>query len=128
MDYQIKCGTIQDLIECWAPHNDTDSDFATEFMLTYRNLMSSSELVLHLAKRFSMKLPKLRPDEMDIWIENQLTPVRVHIFNVLRHWIEVYSVRLHDAEVFADVRAFVRDKVRPHLPSVGAEAVGQASV
>jgi len=112
MEGKVKGATFPALIERLTIHDSHDSSFTQTFLLTYRSFATSMEVIDALIKRFSIKPPPqlTNPQDLKIWDEKKAKPIRFRVCNVLKSWIETYSLDLQgnqdDAKALETVRQF----------------------
>ncbi|KAG0375337.1 hypothetical protein BGX24_009246 [Mortierella sp. AD032] len=106
---QVKGGTLPALIERLTLHDGLDSNFIATFLLTYRSFTSTKELFTYLFHRFTIHPPMgLDPEELEIWTEKKLTPIRLRVFNIIKSWLETYFLEdeSDDHEALAMIKDF----------------------
>ncbi|KAG4108093.1 ras GEF [Neocallimastix lanati (nom. inval.)] len=112
MEGKVKGATFPALIERLTIHDSHDSSFTQTFLLTYRSFATSMEVIDALIKRFCIKPPPqlTNPQDLKIWNEKKAMPIRLRVCNVLKSWIETYSLDLQgnqdDAKALETVRQF----------------------
>jgi len=112
MEGKVKGATFPALIERLTIHDSHDSSFTQTFLLTYRSFASSMEVIDALIKRFCIKPPPQlnNPQDLKIWNEKKAMPIRLRVCNVLKSWIETYSLDLQgnvdDAKAMDIIRQF----------------------
>ncbi|OUM61235.1 hypothetical protein PIROE2DRAFT_54633 [Piromyces sp. E2] len=112
MEGKVKGATFPALIERLTIHDSHDINFTQTFLLTYRSFASSTEVIEALIKRFCIRPPPQlnNPQDLKIWNEKKAMPIRLRVCNVLKSWIETYSLDLHgnvdDAKAMEIVRQF----------------------
>ncbi|ORX41380.1 ras GEF [Piromyces finnis] len=112
MEGKVKGATFPALIERLTIHDSHDTNFTQSFLLTYRSFASSMEVIDALIKRFCIKPPPQlnNPQDLKIWNEKKAMPIRLRVCNVLKSWIETYSLDLQgnadDAKAMDAVRQF----------------------
>ncbi|KAF9084459.1 hypothetical protein BGX23_010505 [Mortierella sp. AD031] len=105
----VKGGTLPALIERLTLHDGLDSNFIATFLLTYRSFTSTKELFTYLFHRFTIQPPMgLEPEELEIWTEKKLTPIRLRVFNIIKSWLETYYLEdeADDREALAMIKDF----------------------
>ncbi|KAF9327127.1 hypothetical protein BGZ91_001618 [Linnemannia elongata] len=105
----VKGGTLPALIERLTLHDGLDSNFIATFLLTYRSFTSTKELFTYLFHRFTIQPPMgLDPEELEIWTEKKLTPIRLRVFNIIKSWLETYYLEdeADDREALAMIKDF----------------------
>jgi len=106
---QVKGGTLPALIERLTLHDGLDSNFIATFLLSYRSFTSTRELFSHLFRRFTIMPPLgLDSEELEIWTEKKLTPIRLRVFNIIKSWLENYYLEdeADDHEALAMIKDF----------------------
>jgi hypothetical protein len=112
MEGKVKGATFPALIERLTIHDSVDPSFTQTFLLTYRSFASSVEVIDALIKRFCIKPPPQlnNPQDLKIWNEKKAMPIRLRVCNVLKSWIETYSLDLQgnedDAKAMDAIRQF----------------------
>jgi len=114
MEGKVKGATFPALIERLTIHDSPDASFTQTFLLTYRSFATSTEVIDALInKRFCIKPPPqlTNPQDLKIWNEKKAIPIRLRVFNVLKSWIETYSLDLQgntdDAKALEMIRSFL---------------------
>ncbi|KAF9898508.1 hypothetical protein BX616_003934, partial [Lobosporangium transversale] len=108
-DGQVKGGTLPALIERLTLHDGLDPNFIATFLLTYRSFTTTKELFEHLFLRFTIQAPLgLEQEELEIWNEKKLTPIRLRVFNIIKSWLETYYLddEPDDREALAMIKDF----------------------
>lgn len=100
-DKEIKCATLDKLIEVVTKSGEYDSDLLYAFMLTYRSFCSPKELIEKLMIRYQTLPSKLN----ETWIKTELIPMRLRITQMIKFWIEKYSYDF-DQEVVSKLNEF----------------------
>ncbi|KAG0327469.1 hypothetical protein BGZ99_007553 [Dissophora globulifera] len=106
---QVKGGTLPALIERLTLHDGLDPNFIATFLLTYRSFTTTKELFSHLFHRFTIQPPMgLDSEELEIWTEKKLTPIRLRVFNIIKSWLETYFLddEADDREALAMIKDF----------------------
>ncbi|KAF9355908.1 hypothetical protein BGX26_005983, partial [Mortierella sp. AD094] len=106
---QVKGGTLPALIERLTLHDGLDSNFIATFLLTYRSFTTTKDLFTSLFHRFTIQPPMgLDADELEIWTEKKLTPIRLRVFNIIKSWLETYYLEdeTDDREALAMIKEF----------------------
>ncbi|KAG0330347.1 hypothetical protein BG000_011729, partial [Podila horticola] len=105
---QVKGGTLPALIERLTLHDGLDSNFIATFLLSYRSFTNTRELFLHLFRRFTIQPPMgLDAEELEVWTEKKLTPIRLRVFNIIKSWLENYY--LEDEAEDHDALSMIKD-------------------
>lgn len=106
---QVKGGTLPALIERLTLHDGLDSNFIATFLLTYRSFTTTKDLFSYLFQRFTIQPPMgLDQEELEIWTEKKLTPIRLRVFNIIKSWLENYFLEdeSDDREALAMIKDF----------------------
>ncbi|KAI7828926.1 ras guanine nucleotide exchange factor domain-containing protein [Gamsiella multidivaricata] len=106
---QVKGGTLPALIERLTLHDGLDSNFIATFLLSYRSFTTTKELFQHLFLRFTIQSPAgLDAEELEIWTEKKLTPIRLRVFNIIKSWLENYYLEdeVDDKEALSMIKDF----------------------
>lgn len=109
VDGQVKGGTLPALIERLTLHDGLDSNFIATFLLTYRSFTTTRELFTYLFHRFTIQPPMgLDPEELEIWTEKKLTPIRLRVFNIIKSWLENFYLEdeTDDRDALAMIKEF----------------------
>ncbi|KAF9183829.1 hypothetical protein BGZ51_003739 [Haplosporangium sp. Z 767] len=120
---QVKGGTLPALIERLTLHDGLDSNFIATFLLSYRSFTTTKELFQHLFLRFTIQPPMgLDTEELDIWTEKKLTPIRLRVFNIIKSWLEYYYLEgeTDDKEALAMIKEFSESKAMKETMSFAA--------
>ncbi|KAF8976087.1 hypothetical protein BGZ46_008586, partial [Entomortierella lignicola] len=122
-DGQVKGGTLPALIERLTLHDGLDSNFIATFLLTYRSFTTTKELFTSLFHRFTIQPPMgLDADELEIWTEKKLTPIRLRVFNIIKSWLETYYLEdeSDDKEALSMIKDFSRSAAMKDTMSFAA--------
>ncbi|KAG9321967.1 hypothetical protein KVV02_002850 [Mortierella alpina] len=106
---QVKGGTLPALIERLTLHDGLDSNFIATFLLTYRSFTTTRDLFTQLFHRFTIQPPMgLDVEELEMWTEKKLTPIRLRVFNIIKSWLETYYLEdeTDDREALAMIKDF----------------------
>ncbi|KAF9431881.1 hypothetical protein BGZ76_011576 [Entomortierella beljakovae] len=106
---QVKGGTLPALIERLTLHDGLDATFIATFLLSYRSFTTTKVLFESLFLRFTiMAPPELDAQELEIWTEKKLTPIRLRVFNIIKSWLENFYLEdeADDREALAMIKEF----------------------
>ncbi|KAF9903043.1 hypothetical protein BX616_001732, partial [Lobosporangium transversale] len=106
---QVKGGTLPALIERLTLHDGLDPNFIATFLLSYRSFTTTKDLFSHLFQRFTIHPPpELDSEELEIWTEKKLTPIRLRVFNIIKSWLENYYLEdeVDDKEALGMIKEF----------------------
>ncbi|KAJ1655164.1 hypothetical protein IWQ61_005037 [Dispira simplex] len=124
MEMQVKGGTMPALVERLTAHDVSDINFCNTFLLTYRSFTTTNEFLELLIKRFTIQPPPgLRPDELNIWNERKLKPVRVRVYNIIKMWLESHYVEDTDMDGLRMLREFACTVMTDTMPSAAEQVV-----
>ncbi|KAJ3051072.1 hypothetical protein HK097_007952, partial [Rhizophlyctis rosea] len=91
MENKVKGGTLPALIVRLTIHDSLDPNFTQTFLLTYRSFTNTLEFFNLLIKRFLIQPPEgLTTQDLEIFVEKKLTPIRLRVFNVMKSWLDNY--------------------------------------
>ncbi|KAJ3041356.1 hypothetical protein HDV00_009497 [Rhizophlyctis rosea] len=91
MENKVKGGSLSALIVRLTIHDSLDPNFTQTFLLTYRSFTNTLEFFDLLIKRFMIQPPEgLTTQELEIFVEKKLTPIRLRVFNVMKSWLDLY--------------------------------------
>jgi hypothetical protein len=87
---QIKCATLDKLIERVTYHSNYDNAYLYAFLLTYRSFTTPHELMDKLVNRYNIPPPKkdISKQEFAVWYREVLNQVRLRVTQVVKYWIE----------------------------------------
>lgn len=95
---EIKCATLDKLIERVTYHKNYDNAYLYAFLLTYRSFTTPHELMDKLIARYNLPPPNAKTitkSEFTKWQEEVLQQVRLRVTQVIKFWIENHY---HDFE------------------------------
>jgi son of sevenless len=86
----IKCASVDKIIEYLTNRKDSDNDSLYTFMLCYRSFISPYELIKKLKLRYLTPYPQYMKSSNDQseWIQSELIPIRLKISQILKLWLE----------------------------------------
>ncbi|KAK9723271.1 hypothetical protein K7432_002068 [Basidiobolus ranarum] len=89
---QINGGTWEALVEQLTLHDTAiDTEFTNTFLLAFRSFSSPMKFCNQLIARFDLKPPaNLTEEELNLFNEKKLKPIRIRIFNIMKYWLESY--------------------------------------
>jgi son of sevenless len=98
---QIKCATLNKLIERMTMENKQDLNVRYTFLLTYRSFTTPAEFLMKLKQRYYVPVPpNASPSEIEYFKRVKLAPVQIKVFGVLKKWLEEhYSDFKEDSEL-----------------------------
>lgn len=83
----VKQGSLTGLVEHLTRHDKLDASFNDAFLLTYPSFVGAAALFDKLIERFHIAPPDdLSDTEMQRWVEQKQTMIRVRVVNVLKNW------------------------------------------
>jgi son of sevenless len=95
---EIKCATVDKIIEFITNANNSENNSMFTFMLSYRSFLTPLELIEKLRIRYMTPFPSdltYIQDQMN-WIKVELIPTRLKITQLLKLWLEQH---FHDVNV-----------------------------
>ncbi|KAI8871668.1 ras GEF, partial [Ramicandelaber brevisporus] len=115
---QVVSGTLTGLIEALTPHNvSVNKDYFHAFLLTFRGFCTPVEFINHLRARFGTSPPDdLSPNEIQVWSQKWLMPVRLRVQHVVKSWLDSYFFEDEDASALPLIADFVNIEIRAVLP------------
>lgn len=112
---QIKCGTLEGLVEQLTRHDRLDAAFNSTFLLTYRSFTSAVELFEMLVRRFSIQPPySLAKEEYPMWSDKKQKPIRMRVVNILKTWFGDFWMEGNDEasmRLLRRVHTFAKDSI-----------------
>ncbi|KAL9647807.1 hypothetical protein ABK040_001333 [Willaertia magna] len=88
---EIKCATVEKLIERVTYHKNYDNAYLYAFLLTYRSFISPHELMDKLINRYNLPPPNpkgISKLDFSSWQEEVLQQVRLRITQLVKYWLE----------------------------------------
>ncbi|RKP37346.1 ras guanine nucleotide exchange factor domain-containing protein [Dimargaris cristalligena] len=124
MEVQVKGGTLRALVERLTIHDVVDTNFHTNFLLTYRSFTTTSEFLSLLIRRYHIQPPPgLKPEELKIWNERKLKMVRVRVYNIIKTWLEIHYVEDSDMDGLRTLRDFACTSMVESNPAAAEQVV-----
>ncbi|KAJ1928155.1 hypothetical protein IWQ60_002322 [Tieghemiomyces parasiticus] len=110
----IITGTMEALVERLTLHDcSVDSEYISTFLLTFRSFCPPARFLDILLHRFHLPAPeRLTADELPLWQQQKLTPIRLRVVNVVKTWLESYFFDDEDAGVLSSLGQFVDGPLR----------------
>ncbi|KAM0790332.1 hypothetical protein ACM66B_003217 [Microbotryomycetes sp. NB124-2] len=133
-DGHVTGGTLTSLVERLTLHDTTiDTTFSNTFFLTFRLFATPLSLADTLFARFDVQPPsmttsdghvvELRPDELKLWHDRKLTPVRLRVYNSFKTWVESHWSHESDQPVVEPLLVFCKTKLAPTMSSAANRLV-----
>ncbi|EFC43246.1 hypothetical protein NAEGRDRAFT_50007 [Naegleria gruberi] len=105
---EIKCATLDKLIERVTFYKNYDNAYLYAFLLTYRSFTSPHDLMDRLFSRYNLPPPNpktITKNEFAKWQEEVLQQVRLRVTQVIKFWLENhYHDFENDAELLEKVK------------------------
>ncbi|KAJ3343957.1 hypothetical protein HDU93_005240 [Gonapodya sp. JEL0774] len=114
-DGQVLGGKFAALVERLTLHDTAvHPSYRDAFLMTFREFSSPQKLLQELKGRFLMEPPKvdtsngltLTADQVRLWNEKKLEPVRLLVINTFKTWLETYWLE-EDNVCIEDMREFI---------------------
>ena len=120
---KIRAATIEKLIEKVTFQNSEPSLQKT-FLLTYRSIITPSELLNLLILRYSMPLPEGSESAVASFKLTRQKPVQLKVCQLLKTWIQRHFYDFEaDVELQEKFHQFAVDTITPQYP-IGGQLVG----
>ena len=118
MEGQVIGTTMAALIERLTLHDKPiDQAIFYAFFTTFRVFVAPVVLVDHITNRFQLACPEdLAAQELALWAEKKLIPIRLRVFNFLKMWLDKYWIDQFDEGALDKLNEFVRETMAPILP------------
>lgn len=107
---KITGGTLNALVERLTLHDQpADPNFTNAFMLLFTQFSTAKEFSTALIKRYQIRPPvEITNDELKLWREKKLVPIRLRVYNVFKSWLENYWQDNTDLDVLKDIEKFAK--------------------
>ncbi|ORY01559.1 ras GEF [Basidiobolus meristosporus CBS 931.73] len=115
---QINGGTWEALVEQLTLHDTAiDTEFTNTFLLAFRSFSNPMKLSHQLISRFNLQPPEgLSEEELVVFNEKKLKPIRIRIFNILKYWLESYFFYDQDYACLDTLFHFANNTLTQGLP------------
>ncbi|KAJ2999155.1 hypothetical protein HDV02_003444 [Globomyces sp. JEL0801] len=116
-DGLVKGGTLSALIAKLTSHENPDDYFVSCFLMTYRTFTTTKEFFNMLEARFVLDIPNnLTEDELFIWSEYKLKPIRQRVYAVLKAWLEYHIQDTpEDRLILDELEIFSETVMKPYM-------------
>ena len=106
---QLVGATLSALVEKLTPHDQiVDTAFSSVFFMTFRLFTTPVEFAEEIITRFQLSHPSgLAEQDVEMWTQQKLKPVRLRVSNLLKLWLEVNWRPGFDEDVLPILRNFV---------------------
>lgn len=95
-----------------------DLIFTRAFFYNFRLFTTPTVFVELLVKRFSLQPPpELNEEELALWTEKVLVPVRLRVYNVTKTWLESYFCYEQDASTEKQLIDFATGPMAQAMPA-----------
>ena len=121
MEGDVTGATVDALIERLTIHDaDPDPNLTKAFFLCFRCFVNPVDFVDKLQARFDIAPPQDLNDEsqVEVWRERKLWPIRQHIFNSLKTWLEQYWIPDEDDDALEDIHAFLDHEAMQEMDGI----------
>ena len=124
---RVKAGTLDSLISRLTSHDDygkfdswsmgdslnLDNEFASVFLLTFRQFTTAEVLVGKLRARFNLQPPTELSTtvELKYWKERKQRLIQQRVYKVVRKWMEDFWYDAMDRNVLPSVQQFASDDI-----------------
>eukprot|EP00743_Colponemidia_sp_Colp-15_P006234 GILK01006706.1.p1 GENE.GILK01006706.1~~GILK01006706.1.p1 ORF type:complete len:701 (-),score=119.94 GILK01006706.1:216-2276(-) len=99
---QIRCATLNKLVERMTHEKYQDLNIRYAFLLTYRSFAEPAELLDKLIHRFYVPIPpNMTPKEIEFFKAKKQAPIQIKVFSVLKCWL---SDHFYDFEGDANLK------------------------
>ncbi|KAK4047487.1 Ras guanine nucleotide exchange factor bud5 [Microbotryomycetes sp. JL201] len=133
-DGHVTGGTLTSLVERLTLHDTTiDTMFSNTFFLTFRLFATPTSLAEALFARYDIQPPSmtmadghivhLRPDELKLWHDRKLTPVRLRVYNTFKTWVESHWSHNSDQPIVEPLLVFCKTKLALSMANAGNRLV-----
>ncbi|KAI8802580.1 ras guanine nucleotide exchange factor domain-containing protein [Cladochytrium replicatum] len=122
MEKQVTGGTFRALVEYLTVHDQPTVDpyFFNAFLMTFHNFATPQDLFGALQARFFLQPPpNLAQDELRLWDERKLKPIRVRVVNAYKAWLELFWVDPLDDAILDQLHQFANGILRELMPPSG---------
>ncbi|CEP11329.1 hypothetical protein [Parasitella parasitica] len=120
-DGEVTGATIEALVQKLTLHEKSpDLIFTRAFFYNFRLFTKPADFVRLLKDRFALKPPTepapLPDDQLTLWTNRVLIPVRLRVYNVIKTWLETYFSFEQDASVEQSLVDFASNEMSKAMP------------
>ncbi|KAI8636717.1 ras guanine nucleotide exchange factor domain-containing protein [Parasitella parasitica] len=120
-DREVTGATIEALVQKLTLHEKSpDLIFTRAFFYNFRLFTKPADFVRLLKDRFALKPPTepapLPDDQLALWTNRVLIPVRLRVYNVIKTWLETYFSFEQDASVEQSLLNFASNEMSKAMP------------
>ncbi|KAJ1911760.1 hypothetical protein IWQ60_009986 [Tieghemiomyces parasiticus] len=124
IENNVKGATLNALVERLTAHDVSDINFCNTFLLTYRSFTTTNEFLDLIIKRYTIQPPPgLKPDELEMWTERKLKPIRARVYNIIKMWLESHYVEDSDMDGLRMLREFACTTMADSMPTAAEQVV-----
>ncbi|ODQ57816.1 hypothetical protein WICANDRAFT_16687, partial [Wickerhamomyces anomalus NRRL Y-366-8] len=115
----VKGGTREALIQRLTHHDLLDASFNMTFLLTFRSMFKTTDLIKQLIKRFNIQPPEnLAYEEYTTWVEKKSYPIKLRVVNIMKTLLQKYWNSNYNEPGLYDIwSSFVDTLVEQKFPS-----------
>ncbi|KAL7326761.1 Ras guanine nucleotide exchange factor bud5, variant 2 [Mucor circinelloides] len=120
-DGEVTGATIEALVQKLTLHEKSpDLLFTRAFFYNFRLFTNPTDFVQLLKDRFTLKPPTepvpLPDDQLTLWTNRVLIPIRLRVYNVIKTWLETYFSFEQDASVEQSLVDFASHEMSKAMP------------
>lgn len=114
----IKGGTKEALIQRLTHHQLLDSSFNVVFLLTFKSIYKTTELIQLLIKRFNIEPPEnLAYEEYQEWVSKKAYPIKLRVVNIMKTLLQKYwTPNYNEPHLYAIWNDFAKELVDAKFP------------
>ncbi|CCH46569.1 Cell division control protein [Wickerhamomyces ciferrii] len=115
----VKGGTREALIQRLTHHDSLDASFNMTFLITFRSMFKTTDLIKQLIKRFNIQPPEnLAYEEYTDWVEKKSQPIKLRVVNIMKTLLQKYWIPCYIEPQLANVWVpFVKGLIELKFPS-----------
>lgn len=115
----VKGGTREALIQRLTHHDLLDASFNITFLMTFRSMLKTTDLIKLLIKRFNIQPPEnLAYEEYTDWVEKKSYPIKLRVVNIMKTLLQKYWIPNYNESGLYEVwKPFVDSLLEQKFPS-----------